>query len=107
LLEAPQFPAGFDQASIPVFNTNTTTIRLEALDREFDLPWLYVRKSVDDRSAVQLERLYHQVSWQLETTFLEVPRTGAHGRFFPIKEPEDVEASVEALREMLASSVLD
>ena len=107
LLEAPQFPAGFDQASIPVFNTNTTTLRLDAIDRDVELPWLYVRKSVGERSAVQLERLYHQVSWQLETTFLEVPRSGPHGRFFPIKEPEDLEASVQALRAMLSTSVFD
>lgn len=107
LLEAPQFPPGFDQDLIPVFNTNTTVLRLDALDRDFDLRWLYVRKSVDGRAAVQLERLYHQISWQLETTFLEVPRTGPRGRFFPIKEPEDLDASRAGLREMLAASVLD
>jgi UTP--glucose-1-phosphate uridylyltransferase len=107
LLEAPQFPQDFDQDLIPVFNTNTTTLRLDALDRDFDLRWLYVSKSVAGRAAVQLERLYHQVSWQLETTFLEVPRTGPRGRFFPIKEPEDLDASQRALREMLAVSVLD
>jgi UTP--glucose-1-phosphate uridylyltransferase len=107
LLEAPQFPQGFDQDLIPVFNTNTTTLRLDALDQEFDLRWLYVRKSVDGRAAVQLERLYHQISWQLETTFLEVPRTGPRGRFFPIKEPEDLDASRASLRKVLAASVLD
>jgi UTP--glucose-1-phosphate uridylyltransferase len=107
LLEAPQFPPGFDQDRIRVFNTNTTMLRLDALDREFDLRWLYVRKTVDGRPAVQLERLYHEISWELETTFLEVPRTGPRGRFFPIKEPEDLDASQSALREMLSASVLD
>ena len=101
LLEGPQFPPGFDQDRIRVFNTNTATVALEALDRDFDLPWLYVRKQVDGRAAVQLERLYHQISWQLETTFLEVPRSGPCGRFFPIKEPEDLERSQPGLREML------
>jgi UTP--glucose-1-phosphate uridylyltransferase len=107
LLEGPQFPADFDQAQIRVFNTNTTMLALDALDRDFALQWLYVRKSVDGRPAVQLERLYHQISWELETTFVEVSRHGPRGRFFPIKEPEDLERSRPALREMLGASVLD
>jgi len=107
LLEGPQFPADFDQERIRVFNTNTTMLELGAVDRDFDLPWLYVRKAVDGRPAVQLERLYHHVSWELGTTFLEVPRSGPRGRFFPIKEPEDLTRSGPALREMLAASVLE
>ena len=106
LLEGPQFPPSFDQNRIRVFNTNTATFRLDALDREFQLPWLYVLKSVGGRAAVQLERLYHHASWELETTLLEVPRDGERGRFFPIKEPEDLDGSRQALREMLAASVL-
>ena len=107
LLEGPQFPASFDQDRITVFNTNTTTFALDAIDREFDLEWLYVRKLVDGRAAVQLERLYHQVAWELEATFLEVPRAGDRGRFFPIKEPEDLGRARPVLREMLTASVLD
>jgi UTP--glucose-1-phosphate uridylyltransferase len=107
LLEAPQFPAGFDQSRVRVFNTNSATIALDALDRTFALPWLYVLKQVEGRTAVQLERLYHHVSWELPTTYLEVPRTGPLGRFFPIKEPEDLERSRDGLRELLAHSVLE
>jgi UTP--glucose-1-phosphate uridylyltransferase len=107
LLEAPEFPADFDQDAIPVFNTNTAVLTLDALDRDYDLRWLYVRKTVDGRSAVQLEQLYHHVSWAQPTTFLEVPRQGPRGRFFPIKEPEDLGPSREPLREMLTASVLD
>ena len=80
LLEGPQFPPGFDQELIRVFNTNSATIAVGALERDFDLPWLYVRKTVDGRPAVQLERLYHQIAWELPTTFLEVPRSGPRGR---------------------------
>ncbi len=65
-----------------------------------------MRKTVDGRTAVQLERLYHHVSWEVPTTFLEVPRRGPRGRFFPIKEPEDLERSREPLREMLATPSL-
>ncbi len=107
LLEGPQFPPDFDQERIRVFNTNTAILALDALDRDFDLTWLYVRKSVGGRTAVQLERLYHHVSWELEATLLEVPRSGPRGRFFPIKEPEDLDRSQPALREMLAASVLE
>ena len=57
--------------------------------------------------AETVERLYHHASWELETMFLEVPRSGARGRFFPIKEPED-RARVESdLRGMLDASVLE
>jgi UTP--glucose-1-phosphate uridylyltransferase len=107
LLEAPHFPRDFDQQRIRVFNTNTTLLRLDALERDYDLDWLYVRKEVAGRPAVQLERLYHHVSWEVEVTFLEVPREGSRGRFFPIKEPEALERSQPALREMLSASVLD
>jgi len=107
LLEGPQFPPEFDQDRIRVFNTNSATVALDALDRVFDLPWLHVLKQVDGRTAVQLERLYHQIAWQLETTFLEVPRSGRYGRFFPIKEPEDLERSRAGLRELLSRTVLD
>jgi UTP--glucose-1-phosphate uridylyltransferase len=107
LLEGPQFPSGFDQDRIEVFNTNTTTLRLDAIDRDFDLRWLYVRKSVDGRAAVQLERLYHQISWELDTTYLVVPRSGPRGRFFPIKERPDLQAAQADLREMLSASVLE
>jgi len=106
LLEGPQFPPGFDQERIRVFNTNTTTFALDALDRSYDLPWLYVRKTVAGRSAVQLERLYHQAAWELDATLLEVPRSGPRGRFFPIKEPDDLERVQPGLREMLAASVV-
>jgi UTP--glucose-1-phosphate uridylyltransferase len=107
LLEGPQFPRDFDHERIAVFNTNTATVALDALDRPFVLRWLHVAKSVDGRTAVQLERLYHQISWELDTTFLAVPRSGRRGRFFPIKEPEDLGDARPGLREMLAASVLD
>ena len=37
LLEGPQFPPGFDHDLIRVFNTNTSILDLDALDRDFDL----------------------------------------------------------------------
>jgi UTP--glucose-1-phosphate uridylyltransferase len=103
LVEGPRFPPGFDQELVPVFNTNTAVVDLDALDRDYDLTWLYVRKSVGGRAAVQLERLYNELSAFLPTTYLEVPRRGPRGRFLPIKTPEDLEGAQGDLRELLAA----
>jgi UTP--glucose-1-phosphate uridylyltransferase len=106
LLEGPRFPADFDQSRIPVFNVNTLTLDLDILDRDYDLTWLYIEKSVDGRTAVQLERVFHEVTAFVPTTFLVVPRGGPRGRFFPVKTPADLEATRGALRELLARSPL-
>ena len=91
LVEGPCFPPGFPQDSIPVFNTNTALIAVEALARPVTLSWLVVRRRVEGRDAVQLERLYHELTAFVPTTYLEVPRAGVRGRFLPVKEPEDLE----------------
>lgn len=107
LLEGPRFPLGFDQDTVTVFNTNTATFRLDVFTRTWDLSWLVVEKLVEGRPAVQLERLYHELSAFVPTRYLEVPRHGPRGRFFPIKTPDDLVLSRDLLREMLAASVLD
>jgi UTP--glucose-1-phosphate uridylyltransferase len=104
LLEGPRFPPSFDQDAVPVFNTNTAVFDLDALERDFDLTWLYVEKSAEGRTAVQLERVYHEASAFLPTTYLVVPRRGPRGRFFPIKTPEDLDDAQDDLRELLAAS---
>jgi UTP--glucose-1-phosphate uridylyltransferase len=105
LVEGPRFPDGFDQETIPVFNTNTVAFDLEALRGTYPLEWMVAVKDVEGVAAVQLERLFHEVTWFLDARFLEVPRTGPRGRFFPIKVPADLVTSREALREMLATSL--
>jgi UTP--glucose-1-phosphate uridylyltransferase len=104
LLEGPRFPPSFDQGLVPVFNTNTAVFDVDALERDYDLTWLYVRKDVEGREAVQLERVYHEASAVLPTTYLEVPRRGPRGRFIPIKTPADLERAQGDLRELLAAS---
>jgi len=106
LLEGPRFPASFDQELVPVFNTNTALFDLDALDREYDLTWLYVQKDVGGLPAVQLERLYHEVSRFVPTTYLDVPRLGPRGRFLPIKTPDDLERAQDALRELVSGEPL-
>ena len=103
LLEGPRFPPTFDQELTPVFNTNTTLFDLDALAGEYDLTWLYVEKAAGGRTAVQLERVYHEVSAFVPTTYLEVPRSGPRGRFFPIKTPDDLDRAQDGLRELLAA----
>ncbi len=101
LLETPRFPEGFDHDRISVFNTNTATIDLAVFGGSYDLTWLYVEKDVEGRRAVQLERLYHELASFVETRFVQVPRRGPRGRFFPIKTPDDLDRSRDDLREML------
>ena len=103
LLEAMRFPPDFDQDRIPVFNTNTSLITVEALANPVDLTWLVAEKRVDGQAAIQFERLYHELSAHVSTTFLVVPRQGARGRFLPVKEPADLAEVQPLLREMLAT----
>ncbi len=107
ILESMRYPAGFDHSQLPVTNVNTVTFDLDALDRDFDLTWLYVQKTVDGRPAVQLERLYHEASAILPTTYLVVPATGPQGRFLPIKTPADLAAAQQPLREIVARPPLE
>ena len=103
LVEGPRFPPSFDQELAPVFNTNTALFDIDALDIDYDLTWLYVKKAVEDRAAVQLERLYHEASALVPAQYLEVPRRGAHGRFSPIKTPADLERAQHDLRELVSA----
>ena len=105
LVEGPRFPDSFDQELVPVFNTNTAIFDIDALDAEYDLSWLYVLKDVDGRPAVQLERLYHEVSAFVPTQYLEVPRRGPGGRFLPIKTPADLEQAAGSLRELVSAPI--
>lgn len=106
LVEGPRFPPSFDQALAPVFNTNTALFDIGALDFDYDLTWLYVEKAVEARTAVQLERLYHEVSALVPTQYLEVPRRGPRGRFSPIKTPSDLDRAQDDLRELVSADPL-
>jgi UTP--glucose-1-phosphate uridylyltransferase len=105
LVEGPRFPPSFDQELTPVFNTNTALVDIDALDREYDLTWLYVLKGVEGRDAVQLERVYHELSAFVPTQYLEVPRRGLRGRFSPIKTPADLERAQDDLRALVSAPI--
>jgi UTP--glucose-1-phosphate uridylyltransferase len=90
IVESFRFPPGFDQDTIPVFNTNSFVLDATALDRDFPLTWFVVRKKVEGRDAVQFERLVGELTALLPTAFLEVERHGPDGRFQPVKDPEEL-----------------
>jgi len=101
IVESFRFPPAFDQDSIPVFNTNTFVLDLAALDRPFPLGWFAVKKTVDERPAIQFERLAGQLSAFLSTRALEVPRTGPEGRFLPAKDPTELASRRPDIEEVL------
>lgn len=106
VVEGPRFPPDFDQTLVPIFNTNTFVFDLDVLDRDYDLTWLYVEKTVAGRPAVQLEQLVNEVSRFVPTTYLVVPREGPRGRFLPVKTPADLEEARPVLERLLASPLL-
>lgn len=105
IVEGFRFPPDFDPHTLPVFNTNSLVVEVDALAERRPLTWLYVEKEVDGRTAVQLERLVNELSAFVPTTFLLVPRHGPRSRFVPVKTPEDLGRSRPLLRELLATSL--
>ena len=100
LIEQLRYRPGFDPRIVDVFNTNTFWFAAASLDRDFDLGWYYVEKTVDGRPAVQIEHLIGELTAHLSTTFLRVRRDGRATRFLPVKEPADLAAARSAIAEM-------
>jgi UTP--glucose-1-phosphate uridylyltransferase len=100
LIEQLRYPEGFDPSIVDVFNTNTFTFSAQALDRDFDLGWYYVEKTVEDKKAVQVEHLVGELTAHLPTNFLQVRRSGRATRFLPIKAPDDLNAARDEIAEM-------
>jgi UTP--glucose-1-phosphate uridylyltransferase len=103
IIEGFRFPPGFDQDSIPVFNTNTLIFSARAIDRDFDLPYYQVDKSVAGRPAVQFERLIGEVTAFLSTRFIEVEREGPEGRFLPAKDVAELQRRLPDIATVAAS----
>lgn len=101
IVEIFRLPPGFDEATIPVFNTNTFVFDALALADPPDLDWFAVRKRVDGAEAIQFERLVGQLSERLDVNWLKVPREGPLNRFVPIKVPADLERQNAVLAEVL------
>jgi UTP--glucose-1-phosphate uridylyltransferase len=91
VLEEFRLPPDFDPATVSVFNTNTFLVRAEPLLRQ-PLTWTYfeVEKKVDERPAIQFERLLQEITAQMPSTYLEVSRDGASSRFLPVKDFDEL-----------------
>ena len=91
VLEEFRLPAGFDPSTVSVFNTNTFLVRAEPLLKQ-PLTWTYfeVEKKVDGRPAIQFERLLQEITAQMPSTYIEVPRDGAASRFLPVKDFDEL-----------------
>ncbi len=109
IVEGFRFPPTFPQETLPDFSTNTMYFSVKALSHDFELPRHVVKKTVDSRTALQLESIACEASAAefeggvsiFQLGLLRVPRDGPRGRFFPVKEPHDLEAQrIELVRRM-------
>jgi UTP--glucose-1-phosphate uridylyltransferase len=109
IVEGFRFPPGFPQERLPDFSTNTFHFSVKALDQPIHLPRHVVEKQVEGRPALQLESIACEASGlrtqggdhQLSIHLLRVSRDDAYGRFFPIKEPADLDRSRDQLKARL------
>lgn len=93
VLEEFRIPSSFDPQSVPVFNVNSFAFDAKAL-LELEMDWTYfeVKKKAEGRTAIQYERLINEVTFQLETQYLRVPRAGSESRFLPVKDHDELAA---------------
>ena len=72
-------------------------------------PGAWPARSVDEREAIQLERLVGELTWWQPSRYVHVPRDGAESRFVPVKDADDLAAAQEQIaaicRERLALHV--
>ena len=90
VLEEFRLPAGFDPATVRVFNTNTFLARVDALTSTVAWTWCEVEKKVGDRVAVQFERLLQDLTEAMPAAYLRVPREGLSSRFLPVKDDQEL-----------------
>jgi UTP--glucose-1-phosphate uridylyltransferase len=93
IAEAFRVPDGFPHERFPLFNTNTLWIDVAALEAPADYTWCVARKRVDDREAIQFERLVGELTWWHSSRFAHVPREGTESRFVPVKDEDDLAAA--------------
>ncbi|HEX4791309.1 MAG TPA: UTP--glucose-1-phosphate uridylyltransferase [Actinospica sp.] len=101
LFDGSELPGGRGPTRNPALNTNTFIVDLDALEHPLGLDWLYFRKEVEGRPAVQMERPLHHLTGTVETSFVRVPWHGPHSRFLPLKTRTDLERARPRIRESL------
>lgn len=102
VLEEFRLPRSFDPTTVGVFNTNTMWLDARALQGvEHPWSWFSVEKQVDDRPAVQFERLLGELTAALPTRYVVVPRDGTASRFLPVKDRAELDARRDAILTVL------
>lgn len=91
IAEEFRLPKDFDPSKVPVFNTNTFIVDARALDAlDFEFTFVEVEKTVDEKKAIQFERLLGEITVPLEPRFVRVPREGVGSRFLPVKDHDEL-----------------
>ena len=103
IVEAFRFPKSFHSSELTHFNTNTFCFSRSVFEKSYPLDWFVVEKQVDNRSAVQFERLAGQLSAFIPCSFIEVERDGVGSRFSPIKDRPTLEKEHDRIMEVLAT----
>ena len=107
VLEEFRLPAGFDAASVGVFNTNTFLVEAAALlHARIAWSWFEVEKKVDGRAAVQFERLLQELTAAMPAAYVRVPRAGAGSRFVPVKDHDELARRRETIRAVAAARAM-
>ncbi len=91
VLEEFRIPASFDPATVRVFNTNTFQVGAREL-LELDMDWRFftVKKKVDGQPVIQFERIVNEITAELPTQYLRMPRVGPMSRFLPVKDHDEL-----------------
>jgi UTP--glucose-1-phosphate uridylyltransferase len=91
VLEEFRIPKSFDPATVRVFNTNVFHFDAVAL-RDLKMDWRFytVKKKVGGQDVIQFERIVNEVTAELPTQYLHVPRTGPEARFLPVKDNDEL-----------------
>jgi UTP--glucose-1-phosphate uridylyltransferase len=111
LVEGFRLPADLSPTEFPDFSTNNFLFSTSALEKDIPLERYVVKKKVKGEPVLQLESITCEASGAmgkdgkpiLDLNLVRVPRDGTNSRFFPIKEPEDLEVSRDAIKERLTS----
>lgn len=103
ILEEFRLPEGFDATTVPSFNTNTFWIDApQLLATRVEWSWFQVEKKVEDRPAIQFERLLGELTSALPAEYVRVPRDGEASRFLPVKDHQELASRRDTILRALA-----
>ncbi|OGQ93306.1 MAG: hypothetical protein A2284_03965 [Deltaproteobacteria bacterium RIFOXYA12_FULL_61_11] len=101
VIEGLRFPKDYPTQRIRYLSTNTFVFDLTSLSIIHPLRHYLAMKNVSGRTALQFEKITNELTVPLNGACLVVEREGAHGRFIPIKQREDLIDKAALLRSFL------